>query len=103
MIIYERGEPLLLKLHRQIVHAKREDVEQTAEQIDFGAAASATRAASGSRRLANEARLRPCKVAAPRSRATVSGVPIARPPRTASTPTRKRVALIIAPRRYPVA
>src|SRR6185436_3740768 len=36
-----RGEPLLLKLRRQIVHAKREDVEQAAEQIDFGEAASA--------------------------------------------------------------
>src|SRR3954453_22194113 len=41
MIIYDRGEPLLLKLRRQIVHAKREDVEQAAEQIDFGEAASA--------------------------------------------------------------
>src|SRR5215211_3803417 len=41
MIIYDRGEPLLLKLRRQIVHAKREDVEQAAEQIDFGKAASA--------------------------------------------------------------
>jgi hypothetical protein len=52
MIIYDCGEPSLPKLRRQIVHAKREDVEQAAEQIDVGESASAKARNSNPVRLA---------------------------------------------------
>ena len=96
MIIDDSGEPLLLKLRRQIVHAKREDVEQAAEQINFGEAASARARNSNPVRLAPACERGPAAPVQGRSPEVASNG-IRRPDREASEngkhPDPKRIAL----------